>query len=63
MTFIIEHSSKKFQILCNQKYGIDVKRFLTEKLADRKARLDEAKHLRTNEKQIRIPMDNVLLAI
>ena len=40
-----------------------MKLLLTEKLADRKARLDHAEGLRTNEEQIRILMDNVLLAI
>ena len=49
--------------LCNQKHGISVKSLLTEKLAGRKARLDHAKRLQTSEEQIRILMDNVLLAI
>jgi len=40
-----------------------VKSLLREKLADRKARLDHAKRLQTSEEQIRILMDNVLLAI
>jgi len=39
-----------------------VKSLLTEKLADRKARLNHAKRLQTNE-QIRFLMDDVLLAI
>ena len=47
----------------NQKHGISVKSLLTEKLADRKARLNHAKRLQTNEEQIRILIDNVLLAI
>ena len=40
-----------------------MKRLLTEKLADRKARLDHAKRQQTDEEQICILMDNVLLAI
>ena len=40
-----------------------MKSLLREKLADRKARLDHAKRLQTSEEQIRILMDNVLLAI
>jgi len=55
--------AKNVQSLCNQKHGISVKSLLTEKLADRKARLDHAKRLQTNEEQIRILMDNILLAI
>ena len=51
------------QILYNQKHGISVKCLLTEKLADRKASLNHAKRLQTNEKQIHILMDNVLFAI
>ena len=47
----------------NQKHEIGVKPLVTEKLANRKARLDHAKRLPINEKQIRILMDNVLLAI
>jgi len=55
--------AENVQSLYNQKHGISVKSLLTEKLADRKARLDHAKRLQTNEEQIRIPMDNVLLAM
>ena len=55
--------AEKVQILYNQKHGIGVKRLLTEKFADRKARLDHAKRLRKIEKQIRIQINNVLLAI
>ena len=51
------------RILYNQRHGVDVKRLLTEKPADREARLEHDKRLRTNEEQIRILMDNVLLAI
>ena len=40
-----------------------MKSLLTEKLADRKARLNHAKRLQTNEEQICILLDNVLLAI
>ena len=40
-----------------------MKSLLTEKPVDRKARLDHAKRLQTDEKQICILMDNVLLAI
>ena len=40
-----------------------MKLLLTEKLDDRKARLDHAKAVQTNDEQIRIPMDNVLLDI
>ena len=40
-----------------------MKSLLTEKLADRKARLDHAKRLQTNEEEICILIDNVLLAI
>ena len=40
-----------------------MKRLLTEKFADWKARLDHAKGLRTNEEQIRNLMDNIFLAI
>ena len=54
--------AKNVQILYNQKHGISVKSLLTEKLAYRKARLDHAKRLQTNE-EIRILIDNVLLAI
>jgi len=46
----------------NQKHRISVESLLTEKLHVGKARLDHAKRLQTNE-QIRILMDNVLLAI
>ena len=51
------------QILYNQKHRIGVKSLLAEKLADRKARLDHVKRLQTNEEQIRILMNDVLLAI
>ena len=54
---------KNVQILYNQKHGISVKSLLTEKLADRTARLDHSQHLQTNEEEIRILIDNVLLAI
>jgi len=54
--------AENVQILYNQKQGISVKSLLTEKRADRKARLDHAKRLQTNE-QIRILADNVHLAI
>ena len=54
--------AENVQSLYNQKHGISVKSLLTEKLADRKARLDHAKRLQTNE-QIRFLMDDVLLAI
>ena len=40
-----------------------VKTSSDKKLGDRKARLDYAKRLRTNEEQICILMDNILLAI
>ena len=40
-----------------------MKRLLTEKLADREARVDRAKRQQTDEEQICILMDNVLLAI
>ena len=40
-----------------------MKRFLTENFAAREARLEHDKLVRTNEEQIRILMDNVLLAI
>ena len=55
--------AKNVQILYNQKHGISVKSLLTEKLADWTARLDHAKRLQTNEEEIRILIDNVLLAI
>ena len=55
--------AKNVQILYNQKHGISVKSLLTKKLAYRKARLDHAKRLQTNEEEIRILIDNVLLAI
>ena len=55
--------AKNVQILYNQKHKISVKSLLTEKLVDRTARLDHAKRLQTNEEQIRILMDSVLLAI
>jgi len=55
--------AENIQILYNQKHGISVKSLLTEKPVDRKARLDHAKRLQTDEKQICILMDNVLLAI
>ena len=51
------------QILYNRKHGISVKSLLTEKLADRKAHLDHAKRLQTNEEQIHFLMNNVLLGI
>jgi len=54
---------QKMLSLYSRKHGISVKSLLTEKLADRKARLDHAKRLQTNEEQIRILMDNVLLAV
>ena len=40
-----------------------MKSLLTEKLANRKARLNHVKRLQTNEEQIRILMDNLFLAI
>jgi len=49
--------AENVQSLYNQKHGISEKSLLTEKLADRKARLDHAKRLQTNEEQIRILMD------
>ena len=55
--------AENVQILYNQKHGISVKNLLTEKLADRKARLDHAKRLQTDEEQICILIDYVLLAI
>jgi len=54
--------AENVQILYDQKHGISVKSLLTEKLADRKARLDHAKRLQTDEEQICILMENVLLA-
>lgn len=55
--------SENVKMLFNQKHGVTVKCLFNEKASDQDARLEHSKRERTNEEQIRILMDNVLLAI
>lgn len=55
--------TENVQILYTRKHGISLKRLLEETSAEREARFEQNERLRSSEDQIRILMDNVLLAI